>query len=471
MKKHNYINSQQELKLLIEKIKKFKMMAIDTEFVREKTYFPLLSLIQIAIQNEENIEVFLIDCLAEINLLEIVKLIYDQKIIKIFHSSMQDLQIFQRIHNDMNAEDKSKLPENIFDTQIMSNIVDSNINQSYQSLVEKFCNYKINKNQQRSDWGRRPLTVEQLEYAVEDVLFLIPVYQELLQNITKLGRQNWLQEDLSNLVATACSDEIDHLFRKICPRDCGYQQKNHMNQFLLWREELVKIINLPRQHFVEDEIITKIINYNASFGEEIEREELQEDMKANHPDFENKESNSQARNQEVNLVDIDFVPNIEVVESYFIKKIVSDISNRIIATVNVDTIIKMLQLRSNDIINEQKIYQLQSEKRLLFNYISDFISSSIATILNTRPSYTDILHIKKNESVRLNNDQKKTLQNIQKLVAKIAQDYNISGQFLINSYILKKIISQPNNLNIHLSGWRQDLLSEPIATIINAESL
>ena len=471
MKKHNYINSQQELKLLIEKIKKFKMMAIDTEFVREKTYFPLLSLIQIAIQNEENIEVFLIDCLAEINLLEIVKLIYDQKIIKIFHSSMQDLQIFQRIHNDMNAEDKSKLPENVFDTQIMSNIVDSNINQSYQSLVEKFCNYKINKDQQRSDWERRPLTVEQLEYAVEDVLFLIPIYQELLQNITKLGRQNWLQEDLSNLVATACSYEINHLFRKICPRDCGYQQKNHMNQFLLWREELIKIINLPRQHFVEDEIIAKIINYNASFGEEIEKEELQEDMVANHPDFENKESNSQARNQEVNLVDIDFVPNIEVVESYFIKKIVSDISNRIIATVNVDTIIKMLKLRSNNIINEQIIYQLQSEKRLLFNCISDFISSSIATILNTCPSYTDILHIKKNESVRLNNDQKKTLQNIQKLVAKIAQDYNISGQFLINSYILKKIISQPNNLNIHLSGWRQDLLSEPIATIINAESL
>ena len=86
MKKHNYINSQQELELLIAKIKKFKMMAIDTEFVREKTYFPLLSLIQIAIKNEENIEVFLIDCLAEINLLEIVKLIYDKKIIKIFHS-------------------------------------------------------------------------------------------------------------------------------------------------------------------------------------------------------------------------------------------------------------------------------------------------------------------------------------------------------------------------------------------------
>lgn len=471
MKKHNYINSQQELKLLIEKIKKFKMMAIDTEFVREKTYFPLLSLIQIAIQNEENIEVFLIDCLAEINLLEIVKLIYDQKIIKIFHSSMQDLQIFQRIHNDINAEDKSKLPENIFDTQIMSNIVDSSINQSYQSLVEKFCNYKINKDQQRSDWERRPLTVEQLEYAVEDVLFLIPIHQELSQNITKLGRQNWLQEDLSNLVATACSYEIDHLFRKICPRDCGYQQKNHMNQFLLWREELVKIINLPRQHFIEDEIIAKIINYNASFGEEIEKEELQEDMVANHPDFENKESNLQAQNQEVNSVDIDFVPNIEVAESYFIKKIVSDISNRIIATVNVDTIIKLLQLRSNNIINERIIYQLQSQKRLLFNCISDFISSSIATILNTRPSYTDILHIKKNESVRLNNDQKKTLQNLQKLVAKIAQDYNISGQFLINSYILKKIISQPNNLNIHLNGWRQDLLSEPIATIINAESL
>ena len=442
MKKHNYINSQQELELLIAKIKKFKMMAIDTEFVREKTYFPLLSLIQIAIKNEENIEVFLIDCLAEINLLEIVKLIYDKKIIKIFHSSMQDLQIFQRIHNDINAEDKNKLPENIFDTQIMSNIVDSNINQSYQSLVEKFCNYKINKNQQRSDWERRPLTVEQLEYAVEDVLFLIPIYQELLQNITKLGRQNWLQEDLSNLVATACSDEIDHIFRKICPRDCGYRQKNHMNQFLLWREELVKIINLPRQHFVEDEIIAKIINYNASFGEEIEREELQESMTA----------------------------NIEVAESYFIKKIVSDISNRIIATVNVDAIIKLLKLRSNNIINEQIIYQL-SEKRSLFNYISDFISSSIATILDIYPSHTDILHIKKNESVRLNNDQKKTLQNLQKLVAKIAQDHNISSQFLLNSYILKKIISQPNNLNIHLSGWRQDLLSEPIATIINAESL
>lgn len=471
MKKYNYINSQQELMLLIEKIKKFKIMAIDTEFVREKTYFPLLSLIQIAIQNKENIEVFLIDCLAEINLLEIVKLIYDQKIIKIFHSSMQDLQIFQRIHNDINAKDKNKLPENIFDTQIMSSIVDSSINQSYQSLVEKFCNYKINKDQQRSDWGQRPLTVEQLEYAVEDVLFLIPIYQELLQNITKLGRQNWLEEDLSNLVNTACSDEINHLFRKICPRDCGYQQKNHMNQFLLWREELVKIINLPRQHFVEDEIIVKIINYNASFGKEIKRKELQEDMVANHPDFENKESNSQAQNQGVNSVDIDFASNIEVVESYFIKKIISDISNRIIATVNVDTIIKMLTLRSNNIINERIIYQLQSEKRLLFNCISNFISSDIAKILNNHPSYSDILRIKQNESVQLNNDQKKTLQNLQKLVAKIAQDYNISGQFLINSYILKKIISQPNNLNIHLSGWRQDLLSEPIATIINAKSL
>ena len=170
----------------IEKISQFcnqcmkeDYIAIDTEFIRTSTFFPKVCLIQIA--NSQSAAV--IDVLAVKNLKPLLNLLLNKKITKVFHSPKQDLEIFYNLFK--------KLPNNIFDTQIAASFLGLDEQISYEKLVQKFENHKLDKKYQFSNWSKRPLKIEQLKYALSDVTFLRKIYSKLIYQLKKRKRLDW----------------------------------------------------------------------------------------------------------------------------------------------------------------------------------------------------------------------------------------------------------------------------------------
>ncbi len=265
MKSKFYIADQIELNSVINAVKQAKIVALDTEFTREDTYYPILSLIQIAIKNSSNQqESFIIDCLANLDLQELFTVIADSKIIKILHSAAQDLQIFYHQSN--------LIPKNIVDTQIMANFCGFNFNIGYSNIVEKLFNKRLNKDQQRSDWQRRPLSAKQLEYAISDVIFLEEIYENFSKILIKKQREDWFLEEMELFVNKILFRDEDELFKSFSFRDKNIIEISQIKRLILLRERWAKKINVPRRHFLKDETIEKIVvnkNYDLNFDQEV----------------------------------------------------------------------------------------------------------------------------------------------------------------------------------------------------------
>lgn len=264
-----YINSQSKLNKVLALVKSAKIFALDTEFTRETTYYPILSIIQIAVKNRAGIkESFIIDCLCDLDLTEFLAIISDKKIIKILHSSSQDLQIFYHKSQEM--------PQSIFDTQVMANFCGLDFGSGYSYLVKLFFNQELDKQQQRSDWQMRPLSKKQIDYALLDVFFLEEIYQNLLKNITQKQRFDWLQEEMQNFVKKSLIKSDDALSKKFSFRGKSESQIRKIKNLILWRESWAQKINVPRQHFVKDEVLLEIVDGHLeawrAFNSEMKKE-------------------------------------------------------------------------------------------------------------------------------------------------------------------------------------------------------
>ncbi len=264
-----YINSQDQLGGVIDLIKKTKLVALDTEFTRETTYYPILSIIQVALKNSSNSqELFIIDCLSGINLEEFFTVIADVKIIKILHSSTQDLQIFNHKSN--------LLPQGIIDTQIMANFCGFDFSVGYSNLVENFFQKSLSKDQQRSDWQLRPLSARQIEYALLDVVFLQEIYEKLLQTLIAQNRFDWFLQEMQSFVTKTLNKSDEILSKNFSWRNKSPKQIAQIKKLTLWREDWARKINVPRQHFMKDEVIEKLVTnqrINTNFSQEI-REQI-----------------------------------------------------------------------------------------------------------------------------------------------------------------------------------------------------
>lgn len=247
-----YIKKNAQLKTIVDAIKATKQVAIDTEFTRQKTYYPILSTIQVAIKNGDKKEKFLIDCLEpNLDLSDLFNIISDEKIIKILHSPAQDLQIFYQANK--------QLPRSIFDTQIMANFCGLGFNVGYSSLVEKIFDKKINKDQQRSDWQRRPLSSKQIDYALLDVEFLHEIYEKFSAEIIKKNRQNWIEQELKNAVQKFLFKSQESLLKNFSLRGKNTKQILQIKNLLIWREKLAQENDVLRQYFLKDEEVEQIV--------------------------------------------------------------------------------------------------------------------------------------------------------------------------------------------------------------------
>lgn len=238
-------------------IKEAKLVAIDTEFTREKTYYPILSLIQIAVQNSGKKKSFIIDCLSGIDLQPILQIMSDDQVTKILHSSLQDLQIFYQKNN--------AVPASIMDTQIMANFCGFGFNVGYSNLVENFCKIDIDKTLQRSDWQRRPLMQSQIDYALLDVLYLEEINHKLLEILEKNGRKDWYFEEIKNFIAKSIYQKEESLYKSFSLNKKSSGKKSakqiaQIKKLILWRENCAKELDIPRQHFLKDEMIDRIVS-------------------------------------------------------------------------------------------------------------------------------------------------------------------------------------------------------------------
>ena len=175
--------------------------------------------------------------------------IYNPNIIKVFHSSRQDLEIFYQL--------TGKLPEPIFDTQVAAPLLGFQDNPGYAMLVSSFLNINLNKAHTRADWSKRPLTEAQIEYAADDVIYLCQIYQIIIQKLDELGRTDWLKHDfaeLSNPMLYEVDPEKAWLKIKGKNKLTG-KQLSIVQAVTQWREHNAQTENRPKSWLLRDELI------------------------------------------------------------------------------------------------------------------------------------------------------------------------------------------------------------------------
>lgn len=237
-------------------------VAVDTEFMRERTYWPILCLVQVAGPTEAAA----IDPLAPgIDLTPLLALMADEGILKVFHAARQDVEIFFNL--------SGTVPKPLFDTQIAAMVCGFGDAASYETLVGKLAQASLDKSSRFTDWSHRPLTERQICYALADVVHLRTVYERLQQRLASNGRAGWFAEDMAGLAdpATYRSDpsEAWRRFRlrgRVDPRFFGV-----LREVAAWRETAARQRNLPRGRIMRDEAVLEIAAHTPKTIEALAR--------------------------------------------------------------------------------------------------------------------------------------------------------------------------------------------------------
>ncbi len=254
------ITKQTDLDKLCEHLAQEKVIAIDTEFVREKTYYPILSLIQLATSTQ----ICVIDALVGLDLSTIKDILSAPSVLKIFHAAKQDIEV---LYNHFKC-----VPLNIFDTQIAAQFTGFIDPPSYDKLVQKYCGVAISKQHQFSDWLRRPLSPSQLEYALGDVTYLIEMKNKLSDEINAKNMLTWLAEENKALENyTYKSPQAIDYFGKFLKSFKSTQALSQVYVLLKAREQQAEALNKPRNFILRDEPLIEIVK-RKTLGEAMSKQ-------------------------------------------------------------------------------------------------------------------------------------------------------------------------------------------------------
>ncbi len=255
------IETTESLQKFCKELQTQKFITLDTEFVREKTYFPKLCLIQVGWHDDAAI----IDPLSkDIDLKSFFKILTNKKILKVVHSGRQDIEIFYHL--------TGKTPKPLFDTQIAASVCGFGRCISYDSLVYAITKVELDKSSRLTDWSLRPLDTKQLQYALRDVTFLIPCYEYLSQYLKDHKRETWIK------------DETDALLNEECYQtdpDCAWQKIKHsahsthflsaLKELAAWRERRAIEHDVPKRSILKDELLVSIASSNPKTIDELKQ--------------------------------------------------------------------------------------------------------------------------------------------------------------------------------------------------------
>ena len=254
------ITETAQLKALCAELERGPYVALDTEFMRDQTYWPKLCLIQAAGPGVEAI----IDPQAEgLDLSPFHKLLAAKKVVKVFHAARQDIEIFWH--------SAKVIPEPLFDTQIAAMVCGFGEAASYETLVRKIAKGEVDKSARFTDWSRRPLSKRQLEYALADVTFLRVVYEYLSKELERSGRSVWVEEELAALKDPATYQlEPADAWKRLKARSSNKRFYAVLAAIAAWREREAQERDVPRNRVLKDEALLEIAAHPPANAEALE---------------------------------------------------------------------------------------------------------------------------------------------------------------------------------------------------------
>ena len=245
---HPLITTSDELAALVERLAKHPFIAVDTEFMRENTYWPILCLIQVASPEEAAA----IDPLADLDLKPLLDLmVANEDVLKIFHAGGQDLEI---IHNLT-----GKVPHPLFDTQIAAMALGHGEQIGYSNLIESLLGHSLDKGARFTDWSRRPLDKRQIDYAIADVTHLATVFPKMVEKLRRNGRGAWLDEEMERLAdPSSFAFEPSEAWKRLKMPSRNPAVLGRLKAVAAWRETEARSKDLPRGRIVKDDTLGEI---------------------------------------------------------------------------------------------------------------------------------------------------------------------------------------------------------------------
>ena len=250
------INTTEQLTEFCKTLQKQSFITVDSEFIREHSYYPKLCLLQVACEGAAAI----IDPLTKVDLSPFFDILQDNNIVKVFHAGRQDIEIFYNL--------SGKIPQNVFDTQIAAMVCGFSENIGYGNLVSELLHIDIDKSRRLTDWSIRPLDKLQLEYAAGDVTHLVNCYKKLKEYMKENNREHWIDEEIACLCDENCyCVNCDEMWHKIKHNVHSQQFLSALKYLASWREKRAQKYNTPRSSILKDDVL---LNIASSFPKTID---------------------------------------------------------------------------------------------------------------------------------------------------------------------------------------------------------
>jgi len=262
------ITTTDDLAAFCAAAKSFPYVTVDTEFLRERTYYSKLCLIQLALPTEGDEAAVLVDPLVDgLDLAPLYDLFRDTSVVKVFHAARQDLEIF--------FVDAGIIPEPLFDTQVAAMVCGFGEQVGYETLVRRIAKENLDKTSRFTDWSRRPLTEAQKKYALADVTHLRKIYEYLARELQKSGREKWVQEELQTLTAhETYITRPEDAWKRVKTRTNSGRFLAIVRELARFREAYAQSRNIPRNRVYKDDALVELASTKPLSQQDLGRSRL-----------------------------------------------------------------------------------------------------------------------------------------------------------------------------------------------------
>ncbi|MWB77979.1 ribonuclease D [Pseudooceanicola sp. 216_PA32_1] len=262
------ITTTEALAEFCSKAAEFDYVTVDTEFLRERTYYSQLCLVQLAMPGDDDSSAVLVDPLAEgISLEPLYTLFRDTSVVKVFHAARQDLEIFQ--------VDAGLIPEPLFDTQVAAMVCGFGEQVGYETLVKKIARHQLDKSSRFTDWSRRPLTDAQKTYAIADVTHLRVIYEYLSRELKKADREKWVAEEMRILTnPETYIVRPEDAWQRVRTRTSSGRFLAVLRELARFREAYAQERNVPRSRVFKDDALVELASTKPQSMNDLGRSRL-----------------------------------------------------------------------------------------------------------------------------------------------------------------------------------------------------
>ena len=246
----------------------YPYVTVDTEFLRERTYYSKLCLVQLAVPGEAQDDAVLVDPLADgLSLEPLYDLFRDESVVKVFHAARQDLEIFY--------VDAGLIPHPLFDTQVAAMVCGYGDQVGYETLVRRIAKAQLDKSSRFTDWSRRPLSEAQKKYALGDVTHLREIYEELAEDLAKSGRAAWVEEEMAVLTdPVTYRVEPSEAWLRIKTRTNSGRFLSVVRELARFRETYAQSRNVPRNRVMKDDALLELASTKPATSQDLGRSRL-----------------------------------------------------------------------------------------------------------------------------------------------------------------------------------------------------